>query len=162
MRMNKTAFLALLTSGLLATSAYAEFDGKKSPRNRQFDGPGFGLPHAGMMSGRMAERLGLDETQRESVDNILSAAKPEMKALRERARANHDAMKALSPGDPEVQSIATSNGELATEATLLFARVRGEIDAVLTDEQRAQLAQLKEERGDRGGRGRGERKERRQ
>ena len=158
MRMNKTALLALLTSGLLATSAYADIDGKKGPRGRHFDGPGFGMPHPGLMSGRMAERLGLDETQREAVDNIMNAAKPEMKALRERARANHEALKALDAGNPGVQNLAISNGELATEATLLFARVRGEIDAVLTDEQRAELAEIKERASDR----RAERKERRE
>ena len=158
MRTNKTVILALLTSALLATSAYADSDGRKGPRDRQFDGPGVGMPHPAMMTGRMAERLGLDEAQRESVENIMSAAKPEMEALRERVKANHEALRALSPGDPEVQNIAISNGELATEATLLFARVRGEIDAVLTDEQRAELAELKDRAGDR----RGERKQRRQ
>ena len=92
-----------------------------------------------MISGRMADRLDLDETQRETVKNIMEAAQPEMKALREKLRANHDALQALDVGDPEVQNIAASNGELATEATLLFSRIRGEIHAVLTDEQRAQL-----------------------
>ena len=158
MRMNKTALLALLASGLVAASAYADFDDKKGPRGGRFDGPGFGMPHPGMMMGRIAERLDLDEAQRESVDNIMNAAKPEIKALRERAKANHEALRALGPGDPEVQNIAISNGELATEATLLFARVRSEIDAVLTDEQRAELAELKDHAGDR----RGDRKERRQ
>ena len=50
MRMNKTAFLALLTSALLATSAYADSDGKRGPCDRQFDGPGFGMPHPAMMT----------------------------------------------------------------------------------------------------------------
>ena len=158
MRMNKTALLALLTSGLLAASAYADVDDNRGPRGGYADGPGFGMPHPGMMMGRIAERLDLDEAQRESVDNIMSAAKPEIKALRERAKANHEALRALGPGDPEVQNIAISNGELATEATLLFARVRGEIDAVLTDEQRAELAELQDRAGDR----RGDRKKRRQ
>ena len=158
MRMNKTALLALLTSGLLAASAYADVDDNRGPRGERFDGPGFGMPHPGMMMGRIAERLDLDEAQRESVDNIMNAAKPEIKALRERAKANHEALRALGPADPEVQNIAISNGELATEATLLFARVRGEIDAVLTDEQRAELAELKDRAGDR----RGDRKKRRQ
>lgn len=144
MKINKTALLALVTSSLLATSVYANFDGKNGPRDRHDDGPGFGLPHLGMMTERLAERLGLDEAQRDSVDNIMSAAKPEIEALRERAKTNHEALRALSPGDPQVQNIALSNGELATEATLLFARVRGEIDAVLSDEQRAELAEFKD------------------
>ncbi|MDH4047093.1 MAG: Spy/CpxP family protein refolding chaperone [Gammaproteobacteria bacterium] len=149
MKINKTALLALLTTSLLATSAYADFDGKKGSRDRHFDGPGFGLPNPAMITGRIAEHLGLDETQRESVDNIMSAAKPEMEALRDKARANHEVLRALDSGDPEVMNIAASNGELATEATLLFARVRGEIDAVLTDEQRAKLAEFKDRKSDR-------------
>ena len=158
MRINKTALLTLLTSGLLATTAHADFDGENGARDRHFDGPGFGLPHPGMITERMAERLRLDEAQRETVDNIMSAARPEMAALRERTRANHEALRTLGPADPEVTNIALSNGELATEATLLFARIRGEIDAVLTDEQRATLAELKERNDDR----RGDRKDRRQ
>jgi Spy/CpxP family protein refolding chaperone len=103
-----------------------------------------------MMIGRMAKRLDLDDAQRESVKNIMEAAKPELKALREQFRANQEALQALDAGDPEVQNIATSNGQLATEATLLFSRIRGEFHAVLTDEQLAKAAELKAERKERG------------
>jgi len=147
MKRNKLVLLALVSSAVLATGAYADFDGKKGRGDRQFGGPGFGMPNPNMITGRLAEKLDLDDTQRDSVENIMDAAKPEIKALREQLRANHDALKTLSADDPEVQNIALSNGTLATEGTLLFVRVRGEIDAVLTDEQRAQLAELKERRG---------------
>ncbi len=158
MRFSKTALLALVSTAMLSASAFAgDDDGRRGP-GRHFGGPGFGMPDPGMISGRMADRLGLDETQRETVKNIMEAAQPEMKALREKLRANHDALQALDAADPEVQNIAASNGELATEATLLFSRVRGEIHAVLTDEQRAQLAELKEDRKEK----RKERGERRQ
>lgn len=149
MKVNKYVLLALVSSAVLATGAYADFDGKKGRGDRQFGGPGFGMPNPGMISERMADRLDLDDTQRESVESIMSAAKPEIKALREQLRANHDALKTLSVDDPEVQNIALSNGTLATEGTLLFVRIRGEIDAVLTDEQRAQLAELKDRKSDR-------------
>ncbi len=158
MKINRTVLLALVSSALLATGAYAHFDGDKGQRGRHFDGPGFGMPMPGMMLGRIADHLDLDDVQRESVRNIMSAARPEMEALRERFRANHEALRALAAGDPEIQNIAISNGELATEATLLFARVHGEIDAVLTDEQRAQIAEFRERRSER----RAERAERRQ
>jgi len=147
MKMNKTVLLVLVSSAVLATGAYAAFDGDKGRGDRHFGGPGFGMPQPGMITGRMAERLDLDDAQRESVENVMSAAKPELKALREKLRANHDALKSLSADDPEVQNIAISNGALATEATLLFARVRTEIDAVLTDEQRAKLAEFKDRKG---------------
>ncbi|MDH5456990.1 MAG: Spy/CpxP family protein refolding chaperone [Gammaproteobacteria bacterium] len=158
MRFSKTALLALVSTAMLSANAFAGDDVGRHGPGRHFGGPGFGIPDPGMISGRMADRLGLDETQRETVKNIMEAAQPEMKALREKLRANHDALQALEAGDPEVQNIAASNGELATEATLLFSRVRGEIHAVLTDEQRAQLAEMKEDRKER----RKERGERRQ
>jgi len=162
MKMNKVVLLVLVSSAALATVAFADFDGKKGQRDRSFGGPGFGMLQSGMISERMAERLDLDDVQRESVENIMSAAKPEIKALRDQLRVNHDALKTLSSDDPEVQNIASSNGALATEGTLLFARVRGEIDAVLTDEQRAKLAEFKDRRRqDRKGR-KGDRAERQQ
>lgn len=159
MKMNKVVLLALVSSAVLATGAYADFDGKKGQRDRSFGGPGFGMPHPGMITGRMADHLDLDDAQRESVENIMSAAKPEIKALREKLRANHDALKTLAADDPEVQNLALSNGTLATEGTLLFVRIRGELDAVLTDEQRAKLAEFKDRKDKRR---KGERAERRQ
>jgi len=146
MKRKKLVLLALVSTAVLATGAYADFDGKKGRSDRQFGGMGFGMPNPGMISERMADRLELDETQHESVKNIMSAAKPEIKALREQLRANRDALKTLGANDAEVQNIALSNGELATEGTLLFVRIRSEIDAVLTDEQRAELAELKDRR----------------
>jgi Spy/CpxP family protein refolding chaperone len=102
-----------------------------------------------MMIRHMTERLDLDDAQRESVKNIMEAAKPELKALREKFRANQEALQALDAGDPEIQNIAISNGQLATEGTLLFSRIRGEVHAVLTEEQLAKAAELKEERMER-------------
>ena len=57
--------------------------------------------------------------------------------------ANRDALESLDPSDPAydtmLQNIAMSNGQLATEGTLLMVRVRGEAHAVLTEEQIAKL-----------------------
>ncbi len=150
MNTRKAGLLAFVTVAMLSTIAYAGGnDGRPGP-GRHGGGPGFGMPDPGMMIGRMAERLDLDDAQRESVKNIMEAAKPELKALREQFRANQEALQALDAGDPEVQNIATSNGQLATEATLLVSRIRGEFHAVLTDEQLAKAAELKAERKERG------------
>jgi len=151
---SKATLLALLSSALLMSTAQADFDGPQRG-GPPFGGPGFGMPNAGMMVERMAEYLDLDETQLENVQNIMSAAEPEMKALREQQRANHEALESLGADDPEVQNIAISNGELATAGTLLFVRVRGEIDAVLTDEQRARFAEFREQKRDRAERRKG-------
>lgn len=150
MKTKKAVLLAFVSVAVLSTIAYAGgSEGRPGP-GRHFGGHGFGMPDPGMMIGRMAEHLDLDDVQRESVKNIVDAAKPEMKALREQFSANHEALQALDAGDPEVQNIAISNGQLATEGTLLFARIRGEIHAVLTDEQLAKAAELKEQRKERG------------
>lgn len=146
MNTRKAGLLAFVSVAMLSTIAYAgSNDGRPGP-GRHGGGPGFGMPDPGMMIGRMAERLDLDDAQRESVKNIMEAAKPELKALREQFRANQEALQALDAGDPEIQNIAISNGELATEATLLFSRIRGEFHAVLTEEQLAKAAEMKEER----------------
>lgn len=149
MRMNKTALLAVVATALLAGSAYADGERGRPGPDRHFGGPGFGMHAPEMMIERMAEHLDLDDVQRDSLDNIMSAAKPELEALREQLRANHEALRDLDASDPEVQNIAISNGELATEGTLLLTRIRSEIDAVLTDEQRARLAEARERRKER-------------
>ena len=107
-------------------------------------GPMPGVPgDLEFMIERMADHLDLTDDQRVSIENILQAAKPEIEALRDQARANRDALEALDPSDPAydstLQNIAISNGELATAGTLLMVRVRGEAHAVLTEEQIAKL-----------------------
>ena len=152
MRIHKTALLAVVSMAMLSVTAYADDDGRRGDRGPRGGGPGVGMPGMPgpeMMVGRMAERLDLDDTQRESVRSIMEAAKPELKALREKAMANRNALVALDAGDAEVQNIAIANGEIATEATLLFTRIRGEVHAVWTDEQRAKLVELKGRAGDR-------------
>jgi Spy/CpxP family protein refolding chaperone len=75
-------------------------------------------------------------------------------------QANREKMKALDANDPNrsalLNDIAVEKGQLATESTLLFDRVRNEFSAVLTDEQRAKVE------GHRGGMGKRGGKEKRQ
>ena len=98
---------------------------------------------------RMSEHLDLDDTQRQTVENILEAAKPEIEALRDRAKASREAMRELEVDDPNrssiINNIALENGQIATEGTLLFDRVHSEVLAVLTDEQRQMLEEKKSE-----------------
>lgn len=142
MKSYQFAPLALLS--LLALSLVAEAH-PGSGVKRSFGGPGAGFP--GKMLERMSEHLDLDETQRQSVENILEASKPEFEALRDRFKANRAALQALDPADASysvnLEAAAAENGQLATEATLLRSRVRTEINAVLTEEQREKLARSK-------------------
>ena len=142
MKSYQFAPLALLS--LLALSLVAEAH-PGGGMKRGFGGPGAGFP--GKMLERMSEHLDLDETQRQSVENILEASKPEFEALRDRFKANREALQALDPAGASysvnLEAAAAENGRLATEATLLRSRVRTEINAVLTEEQREKLARSK-------------------
>ena len=142
MKIYTVTLLALVSMAALSTSAQAEPGGGP---------PGFfggGFPGPGLMLEHMADHLDLDDAQRASMQNILEAARPEIEALREQLRTNREALRALDANDPAystaLNNIALSNGQLATEGTLLFTRVRTEVDAVLTDEQREKLARGKD------------------
>ena len=54
------------------------------------DGMHFGGP--AFMLERMADRLELDDVQRQQIENILLAAKPEFEALRDRVKAEVEAV----------------------------------------------------------------------
>ena len=92
----------------------------------------------------MGRHLDLDETQSQTISNILLAAKPEGDSLRERSRANHEALRALDVNDANynaaLQDLSADSGQLEAERTLLRGRVRGEIHAVLTAEQQQKMA----------------------
>ncbi|MDJ0749016.1 MAG: Spy/CpxP family protein refolding chaperone [Woeseiaceae bacterium] len=140
MRKTTIALLAAVSLAVISSAALAERGGP----------PGMfgGFPGPGLMLEHMADHLDLDDAQRDAVNNILEAAKPEIEALREKARANREALEALDVNDAaystELNNIAISNGELATEGTLLFTRIRADVHAVLTDEQIAKLERGKE------------------
>jgi Spy/CpxP family protein refolding chaperone len=106
--------------------------------------PGFGGDPERMVE-MMSRHLDLDETQALTISNILQAVQPEADALRERSRANHEALRGLDVNDADynatLQNLSAESGELAAERTLLHGRVRGEIHAVLSAEQQQVLAE---------------------
>lgn len=160
-RLLTPAIVLALVASFGVTVAGADIDPER-------DAADFGGPHGhhGMrgfrdparMLERMARHLDLDEAQRQNISNIVEAAGPEIDALRDRARANRAAMRALDPADPDysakLANLATENGELVAESTMLFGRVRAEVSRELTAEQREQLAAMAAERHERSRRGR--------
>ena len=111
-------------------------------------GPFAGARDPGFMLEHMADHLDLSDEQRATIEGILDASRPEIQALREQVKANREEIRALDPGstsyDAELNNIALSNGELATTGTLLAVRVKTEVAAVLTDDQKAKLERGKE------------------
>ena len=86
MNAYKSEFLGLLTAiGLLGLLAFAS-------SAVAADGPKDGFDRPVMITERMAERLELDETQVQSIQNIIEAARPEFQALRDRVQAEVEAV----------------------------------------------------------------------
>ena len=145
MRVHKIVLLAALSMTAFATTAQAH---RAGPPGFFGGGPDAAFPGPGLMIEHMADHLDLDDTQRVQVQSIVEAAKPEFEALREQLRANREALASLEADDPaysvQLNDIALSNGQLATEGTLLFTRVRSEIHAVLTEEQLDKLERGKQ------------------
>jgi len=92
----------------------------------------------------MSRHLDLDETQSQTISNILQAAKPAADSLHERSRENHEALRALDVNNANynaaLQDLSVESGQLEAEKTLLRGRVRGEIHAFLTAEQQQKMA----------------------
>ena len=82
--------------------------------------------------------------------NILLAAEPEIAVLKEEFREHLETTRNLDTGsddyDVQLQNQAARTGELAARAALLHGRLRAEIHAVLTEEQRALAAEGREHR----------------
>jgi Spy/CpxP family protein refolding chaperone len=132
-------------SSVAAAAAHAGEGGSHDREHRLHFGAGM---HEGGDPARMAkhlsDKLDLDQTQQQEIENIVSAAKPEIDLLRERAEANRNAMHELdvndSDHDARLSALASEKGAIATEQALLHGRLKSEINAVLTPEQRQELA----------------------
>ena len=160
--MNKTrSILAVTGLALALAGAAAAHD-----RGR-LGGPGMGFgPEPAKIVERMSRHLDLNETQTVEIENIVTAAQPEIDALKARAREQRQAMRDLTPDSDDysarLNDLAASGGQLLTEGLVLFGRVRAEVHEVLTPEQAAELQALMEKRAERvaerrarrGGRGR--------
>lgn len=124
--------------------------------------PGGRGPHAGdfahfgdpaRMVDRMARHLDLSDSQRQNLENVIAAARPQMDDLRDRARQTFEAIRSLDVDDPDyharLNNLAAEAGELATSATLLMGGLRADVSRELTEEQRAELATFMEQKHER-------------
>lgn len=136
---------ALLISGP-ALAGDGKHDSHSGPRGH---GGGImatqGVPDPVRMVRHISRWLSLDETQTQELSNVVLAVEPQLKVLREKARANHEAIASLdvnaSDYGARIENIATDNGQLATELTLLLAQVRRDIYAKLSPEQQQKLSE---------------------
>lgn len=92
---------------------------------------------------RMLRHLDLDDAQSQRVSNIMTAAEPELRQLHGDLQENRDALRVLDPNEPDydlnLQNLSTSVGTQATQLALLLGRIRADVNAVLTPQQREKL-----------------------
>ena len=131
---------ALPGTETLAQEGHDDGDHRRARHHMRHDE--FGDPNR--MVKMMTRHLQLDADQEQAVRNIVEAATPEIDALRERGRAARENMHALDVDSPdygaELQNLASEIGDVTSAATLLHGRLRADVYAVLTPEQRERAA----------------------
>src|SRR5262245_647829 len=102
-------------------------------------GPGRGM-------GMVFRQLNLSDEQKSKVKEILAANKAAVKPIFEEMRANHAKLADLKGNDDaQVAAIAKSQGDLTAQMIVAGQKVKSEIFAILTDEQKAKAEQLRTE-----------------
>ena len=150
----KERLLQFVSIGLTVLLVGAVWAGPEQDDNEH---RGMHRGHAGRMHGghdfnriveHMSRLLELDDAKEQAIRNIVEVARPEADALRERAKANREAMHALNVSDTDydvkLQNLAAENGKLVTQLTLLHGRVMAEVSGELTPEQQAILSERRE------------------
>jgi Spy/CpxP family protein refolding chaperone len=145
-------FVAATTAAMMCTTAgtcaFAQ-DSEGYEGKHHMGGPGHRMHHEGFgdpahMLEMMTRHLDLDDAQVQTISNIFESAKPEIDALRERGKAARKAMHELDVSDAEyhakLNNLSVEIGTLTSEATLLHGRLRAEVFAQLTPEQRERAA----------------------
>jgi Spy/CpxP family protein refolding chaperone len=158
-----TTILTTMIISLLAVGAALAQDTGEGDSQRNHDGERRdGMSHRGSrgsmdperLIGMMSRRLDLDDTQTEQVSNIYLAAKPELEAWRGTGRTNRMAMRDLNSEDADYevtkQGLSAEREGIMATGKELRDRIRAEIDAILTPEQREEYAAMAERGRDRG------------
>ena len=146
-RSNVLAAVLMTSGALLAAAAgfsvVRAADDSTSTSTAPPSGP---RGHHGFGMGHLYSKLGLTTEQQTSIKSIITAAKPQLKALHEQMRANHLKLTQTQPDDPNyasvVAEVAAANASLASQRTSQGATIRSQIYAVLTPTQKAQLVSL--------------------
>lgn len=142
---------SLITAALMAGPVYATPPVAGTTGQSEAYAKGYGRhAHGGAGFERMLERLDLTTEQRGAIGAIVERTRPQMRALREQMRANHEQLRALgqggTPDESELRRLANVQGQLMADMIVLRTKMRSEIHAVLSDEQRHQLEQMREQR----------------
>ena len=115
-------------------------------------GPGLGEDYdPSHKVAHLADRLGLDEDQQNSIEALMAAGQEQSAVDRERLKELKELLQVqvedFNPG--EAQKLADEIGEITTRITYLGTSTRAQVHAILTPEQREQMEALHEKRRER-------------
>jgi periplasmic protein CpxP/Spy len=129
------AILMALAAGL-ATSALAQR-------------PGRGFGHHGGWMRHMAKQLNLTDAQQTQIKGIMATEKTKLKPLMQQMRQNQQAQDANINGsfdENQARAFAGKQAQIMTDLIVEKQRMRSQVYAVLTPEQRQKAQQLMLER----------------
>ncbi len=136
--MNKTMkMISVLGLGTalslgMATTAGA-FPGKSCGQQQRYE--------------RMADRLDMNDEQRQQLKQIHRQARPQMLELKDAMQDNREALRKLDPQSPQfdtqVAELAKQQGELVTQKIIQRNQLRAKVFAILTPEQREMAKKMK-------------------
>lgn len=134
MKMISTLGLATALSLGMAATASA-FSGDHGGKQHRYE--------------RMADRLDMNDEQRQQLKQIHRQARPQMLELKDARQDNREALHKLDPKsaefDKQVAELAKQQGELVTQKIIQRSQVRARVFAILTPEQREMAKQMKRE-----------------
>jgi len=112
--------------------------------HKGFGGHGMRGEQRAMM---MLRRLDLTSDQQAKVKEIFEVNKGTVQPLREQLKANHEKLAALGGNfdEGQVTAIAKEQGELMSQMIVARQKVKSQIFAILTDDQKAKAQQLGQE-----------------
>ncbi len=133
MKSTRNRFLVIGAAVMLAVTAVIA-QGPHGP-----GGP-FGEFH------HLLRQLDLTSDQHAQVKAIFEKEKPTLQPLMQQMRQNREAMKALEAAGPfdeaKVTALATQNSQTMIQLQVEHERVKSEIMAILTPDQKTKLAQI--------------------
>lgn len=137
--------VAVLATGVMFVVAQRSGDGKMGGWGKH------GGSHRGM--GMALRGLDLTDEQKAQVKQIVEAGKTKTQPIRESLKANRLKMDELTSNgafdEAAVSAIAAKEGNLSAQMTVEHLRVKSQVFAVLTAEQKAKAAEMKSKMKDR-------------
>jgi Spy/CpxP family protein refolding chaperone len=131
---------ALVAAGVVALAVAGMFAGRLSADAFPHSGHGGSLPR---MFGRIARALDLTADQQAQIKNVLrghaAEIETQMTAGRSARQALHQALMAQPTDEATIRARAADLGKVQGDGAVLFARIRTEVDPILTPAQRDKL-----------------------